>query len=818
MRRVISVRRLVGCAVLLLGSALPVSAHMQLVKDGLPLSEIVIAEQPPRMVKLAAAELQEYVRKISGATLPIVTAPSAGTSVQIYVGRSPHTDRLKVDDEGLKHGAFRIITGKNHLVLLGHDSDFTPKEPYLNGYSDLPRLMKEWDALTGEKWGFAHGNLYKEHSGLLKIWARDERGSLNAVYEFLRRQGVRWYLPHELGEVVPSKPTIAVSDTNETVKPDFALRYPYQYAHMFGHEACNREETLWQLRLGWNLAPDVIGDFGMGLSHGMNPLYERPEVRAAHPEYYTLFNGKRDELKTGESRPCLSSEGLFQQNVKYIRKMSDIFGAPMVSAMPQDGYVNLCECDLCQGKGTLERGWDGQISDYVWGYVNRVAQEVYKTHPQVKVNCYAYGAYLLPPEKIATLSPNIVVGICQARCLFNDCAERGKFENLRKAWLAKMPEGHKQLVINDYYLLTRPFTMPNLPTFFPHAIARDLQALKGISLGDFIEVWRDAKGINSLAPDHLNLYVTSRCWWDADLDIDALLNDYYANFYGPAQDEMKAFIEYSEANMLLLQKSAEKLNAAQDLLAMAQAKVSADSVYGKRIALIADYVRPMKDLAEQLARGRVNVPETYARDRAKSDIVLDGKLDDSFWQRQSVNSLGELQTGRDPYLATSFRVGWSGDDAYFGILCQERDTKTLNIGTTKNEDPRMWNGDCVEVLLETQTHSYYQFAINPAGAIIDLDRKQGQLNSGWSAGAQAAAHIGDGYWSVEIRIPVVNEQQDTIDPQHGVAGRKPTNTYPWYFNVCRQRVRPNETEASAYSPTGSNSFHIVKKFGKLHVR
>ena len=39
-------------------------------------------------VRLAAADLQEYVRKMTRAHLPIVTEPS-GTAVKLFVGRSP---------------------------------------------------------------------------------------------------------------------------------------------------------------------------------------------------------------------------------------------------------------------------------------------------------------------------------------------------------------------------------------------------------------------------------------------------------------------------------------------------------------------------------------------------------------------------------------------------------------------------------------------------------------------------------------------------------------------------------------------------------
>ena len=66
-----------------------------LVKDGVPQAEIVLAETPPRPTRLAARELQESLRKISGATLPVTHQPG-GAPVQVYVWRSPHTDKLGI--------------------------------------------------------------------------------------------------------------------------------------------------------------------------------------------------------------------------------------------------------------------------------------------------------------------------------------------------------------------------------------------------------------------------------------------------------------------------------------------------------------------------------------------------------------------------------------------------------------------------------------------------------------------------------------------------------------------------------------------------
>ena len=74
--------------------------------------------------------------------------PGADVPAHIYVGRSAETDKLKISDEGLKGGAFRMVSGKDYLVLLGHDKDFILPQYALHNYKDTP----EWDARTGEHW------------------------------------------------------------------------------------------------------------------------------------------------------------------------------------------------------------------------------------------------------------------------------------------------------------------------------------------------------------------------------------------------------------------------------------------------------------------------------------------------------------------------------------------------------------------------------------------------------------------------------------------------------------------------------------------
>ncbi len=814
----------------------PAFGETFLVKEGQPLANIVIAEKPPRMVKLAAKELQAYIEKISGAKLAITNAPGTSVPAHIYVGRSAETDTLKITDEGLKYGAFKMVSGDNWLALVGHDSDHTPPMPYVGsgGAAAIPAFLKRWDAdvearaqrqgfkLEGEKWYSPYArDIWKEYSQAMGIHEKDERGSLNAVYAFLRDQGVRWYMPGELGEIVPKNKSIELPSVDKTVRPDFAIRSFYQFYKEF--LGASRDEILWQLRLGLNKAPDLFGNsYDVGMAHGIGNVIGREETKQAHPEYYKLENGKRKNDK--EIEPCLSSPGLFASNVKYVRALFELYNEPTVSVMMTDGLGSICRCELCKGKETLERGNNGFASDYIWDYVNRIAREVYKTNPDKMISCLAYGGYRLPPSNIDQLSPNIVVGLCQWRSdAFNDFLPKKKEETIRfrEEWLKKIPKGHTPFFIYDNYRYAVPgFPGQFSPVYFPHAIAADLRSLKGISLGDYIEVYRENR--KDLEPGmgvtHLNLYVTTRFLWDADQDVDKMLNEYYTLFYGPAAAEMKAFIEYSEANLMYMSKNIGTIEQIFALLNKAQAKVAPESLYAKRIKLIADHIRPMKDLRAQLAKGRGPVPEARVRDcdaQAATNLKLDGKLDDAFWQGLESYELKEVATGRRASCGTRFRMGYAGDNLYIGIECKGSSKTALTNTTPQRDNKAITEGEDVEIMLETQNHSYYHLAISPAGGLLDTDFKNG--NTLWSSNAELATHIEGDSWSVEIRLPIFPPTQADILPLLGVAGDKPSETDPWYFNVCRHAVNEKGAELSAFSPTGGG-FQAPKMFARLYVK
>ncbi|MCA1810098.1 MAG: hypothetical protein LC725_11725 [Lentisphaerae bacterium] len=226
----------------------------------------------------------------------------------------------------------------------------------------------------------------------------------------------------------------------------------------------------------------------------------------------------------------------------------------------------------------------------------------------------------------------------------------------------------------------------------------------------------------------------------------------------------------------------------------------------------------IKQYYGKIKDGRVDVP-VYTLTRATEAmqaIVINGRLDEPFWS-ELPGRLTELQTGEAVKYATEFKIGVHDNDLYLGILCRDEPGQPLNAMELPRNDFALWQGDVVEILLETPEHSYYQIAVNPVGSLADLDRGAGLAHGPrWDAQAEVAVHVDQesGYWSVEMRIPFTPSTQD---PLHEVVGPPPTADKPWHFNLCRQRIRGQdaETEVSAFSPTGERGFHNILKFGVL---
>ncbi|MDF1852808.1 MAG: DUF4838 domain-containing protein [Verrucomicrobiales bacterium] len=785
---------------LLLVGCVKADAQPFIVENGAARAEIIIPETPPRMVKLAAEELQLHLEKISDGRLPIVTSPTDRTPVRIYIGKSEGTEELGIDDTGLRYGAYRIVSGPNWLVLLGHDFDFTPVEPTSRQRNDQDRAQKEWDKLTADKtdaaWGFPMASTYRGFNRATETWANDEGGSLQAVYGFLRELGVRWYLPGNLGEIIPKQTTIPLPQMDEEVHPDFAVR---QYlGPMYANAP--KETVLWGRRIGLNYGYELLG---VGpKTHGLSRVHAREEMKQAHPEYYALIGEKRNTTTKGTGHACWSEAGLEKEAIAYARTLFSHYGEPTLQLSPQDG-LQMCRCDKCS---------ELTPSDAVWGFLNRVAAGTRETHPDRFLVGAAYSSYRELPPNIDQLEPNIIVRINNVgRPRFRDEEHWQWYQDLVDGWKKKASSGKIIRVENNYYDTV----------IHPHAIARDIQAMKGISLGEMNEVAREyTPGRNGQTwgnpgTNHLNLYINARFLFDADQNIENVLSEYYRLFYGPAAEGMRKAFDYAESHYNTEGKAELRLPERVGLLELlhkARESTAEGSIYRKRIDLIVEEFDPLAELQDKLTstRKRGDVPrfEYWNRANGKWDAdrataKVDGKLDERYWTLR-----GKLSGSEKP---ERFQILLGADSLWIGVRCFDDPESPGAAGETDLDADSILDGERIEILLETDAHAFYQIAVTPQGGIYDAD-VIGENGKRWNSNAEVAVAREPGGWTLEARIPLIPEMEGAGDPLHHILYRRhPTKLWPWYFNIVR--IRGEKT--SAFIPVSREERLDPFTFGKL---
>ena len=174
-------------------------------------------------------------------------------------------------------------------------------------------------------------------------------------------------------------------------------------------------------------------------------------------------------------------------------------------------------------------------------------------------------------------------------------------------------------------------------------------------------------------------------------------------------------------------------------------------------------------------------------------------------------ALRDARNGAAPRLRTSVRAGLRGTD-----LCVRFDGRDDGVVATytRRDDP-LWLEDVFEVFLTPQEppHLYYEFEVNPLGALFDarvespkLRRESMRVETAWDCpGLEGRATRRADRWSATLRIPLRPLCGDSI----------PTRWRANFFRVDRGTT----DEFSAWSPTLTEppEFHLPERFGILTV-
>ena len=212
----------------------------------------------------------------------------------------------------------------------------------------------------------------------------------------------------------------------------------------------------------------------------------------------------------------------------------------------------------------------------------------------------------------------------------------------------------------------------------------------------------------------------------------------------------------------------------------------------------------------------LTTPRTYVCYRADGKLKMDGKLNESSWQKAEATAPFVDISGEGfpaPKYETTAKMLWDDDYLYIGAVLEEEDIKAR---LTRRDTIIYYDND-FEVFIDPDSdgHNYFEIETNARGVIFDLMldkpyRSGGNFMVQWDCpGVQMAVHCEgtlnkpkdkDKYWSVEMAIP---HQALTMNFNNPL---KAGNT--WRINFSRvQWLKPNGPEENwVWSATGGGIF------------
>jgi hypothetical protein len=201
-----------------------------------------------------------------------------------------------------------------------------------------------------------------------------------------------------------------------------------------------------------------------------------------------------------------------------------------------------CKCADCQAvlrspADAIDRGYAG---NYWYGFVNRIAKELRKTHPDKTLPILAYHDYANPPEGFV-LEPNVSVTFCAlGPSMWWDPARRERDRRAFDNGWARQGKNHAFKLYGWLYYLGG--MMGQTDADYPDACAFQVPAyMKSLHdagmRGLFIQ---QAENVGySFLMSQLELYLTIKLAVDPMLDGNVLIDEFFIRYYGEAGPMMK---------------------------------------------------------------------------------------------------------------------------------------------------------------------------------------------------------------------------------------------------------------------------------------
>jgi len=455
----------------------PASGEVALVERGRSSARILVKADEGAEVQAAATELAEVLKRMSGAEVPVT---KGATVAEIgKVGPSIVLGAL-AEQVGLK-------------------------------------MTKASRARDGFRW--------KAAGRAVLIVGESPAGVRNGVYAFLESLGCGWYAPGDVGEVIPSRPSVTVARGLDRCEVSDSVHRRFWYG---GKGRSGPATAAWLRR---NKAELSIGSW----RHAWAGLVPARKHFKDHPEYFSLNGGVRTKRQL-----CTTNKGTIRVAAEALMDEMARSKARVHAAGPNDGG-GLCQCPECVKLDTpnYREPTSGKpdCTDRVFQFANDVAEITSRKFPDRDLGILVYSDYSRVPRKITRLHPNIFPMFAPIRrCRFHGPGTPGC--PLSLLW---------QEEIRGWARITRKLGF----YIYNYNLADSLVPLSKISFykrlaaevhkADVEQLAWVFETIDSWSMHAPHLYLSARLSWNSRLDIDAEMDRYFKGFYAEAAEPMRRY-------------------------------------------------------------------------------------------------------------------------------------------------------------------------------------------------------------------------------------------------------------------------------------
>ena len=351
------------------------------------------------------------------------------------------------------------------------------------------------------------------------LYGESDEASSYAIYELLDHLGCRWYMPGEMGEVLPSLETIALEKMDVSDAPATILRDTWYRPEDFARR--NRLGGVEQIGSGHGLE-----SYYLCHADNIHLLEENPEWNAADE------NGERKVC----GRICWASDGAAKATGDIIIGQLDEKYEAFKGLAPADS-VWFCECENCRAldTGDFDPAY-GQMSitDRYINFVNKIVKQVHTKYPEMLFGAIAYEQYTRPPLREKP-DPSIhwsfaPILYCRAHSFMDtNCWSRSPLREITKGWGSVSDK----LLFRDY-----GFHLAEVSAPFP-LITKWSEELPFVYESGWT-MWKP-ETMPTYEASLPGLYLGIRLSWHTTAKPEAILDELFSRFYGTAAEPMRDY-------------------------------------------------------------------------------------------------------------------------------------------------------------------------------------------------------------------------------------------------------------------------------------